>query len=531
MNLLPAITQWLNGPHAGATMLTLRVAFFAVFVLTALRLLWGRGRTGGRGGLGFPLLAIVTMAALLGMLAYQSTWQLFGARRVQFMRFMRSHNPRPASLVKRGSILDCHGTVMALDDALPGDPWRRRYPLGPAAAHVTGYFDPRFGMAGIERAADLVLSGYGGSAMDELNRLGRNLLEANQAEGTDVRLTIDARLQRKAWEAMRGKRGAVVVLRPADGAIRVLLSMPSFDPQNPGDSQHDTEAAPLLNRALQGLYPPGSTFKILMAALAAEQRISPRFDCPAGGFRAAGDARPIRDSEYYIWERDGRVWPGRGRIGLRDGFVHSSNVYFAQLGLACQPDAFNALMRRAGLEERVVVYRAGAEQMATLAGAVPQVTSADRRTRAQLAIGQGRMVVTPLHVAMWTAAVATGGELRQPRLDAGEAPCAPVRVVSAAASAATRALMREAVQHGTGRPADIPGLSVCGKTGTAQAPGGEDHAWFTCFAPAAAPALVVTVLVERGGYGSRAALPVARELLEEAVRLGMISGAAPRKAK
>jgi len=306
-----------------------------------------------------------------------------------------------------------------------------------------------------------------------------------------------------------------------------LLSMPAFDPLRPGDSQGDAEGAALLNRALQGLYPPGSTFKVLMAALAAEQRLSPRFDCPGEGFRAARDARPIRDSEYYLRQREGLTWHGHGRIGLRDGFVRSSNVYFAQLGLACKPEGFNDLMNRAQVNARVVLYRSESGQLASMAGAVPAVTAADRRTRSQLAIGQGKLVVTPLHVALWSAAIAGGGQLHWPRLDARATPRAPLRVLSAAAAASTRALMREAVQHGTGRGADLPGLEVCGKTGTAQAPGGDDHSWFTCFAPASRPALVVTVLVERGGYGSRAALPVARALLEEAARLGLL----PRGAR
>ncbi len=513
---LPAITQWLNGQHAGTTMLALRIAFFAAFVLAALWLAWGRRGAGGRSGKAFHLLGIGTVAALLGVLCYQATWQLLGARRVDFMRFMRNHNPRPSTLIERASILDCQGEVLAAADPLPGYPWRRRYPLGEAAAHVVGYFDPRFGLAGMERAADLALSGYGGTTMDELGRLGRNLMSSNRVEGHDVHLTLDARLQRKAYELMKGRRGAVVVMRPADGAVKVLLSMPAFDPLRPGDSQADSEGAPLLNRALQGLYPPGSTFKVLMAALAAEQRISPRFDCPGEGFRAARDARPIRDSEYYLRAREGLTWHGHGRIGLRDGFVHSSNVYFAQLGLACNPEGFNDLMKRVQITARFVLYRSDSGQLASVAGAVPVVAAADRRTRSQLAIGQGKMVVTPLHVTLWSATIAGGGRLHWPHLDARATPRAPLRVLSAAAAANTRALMREAVQHGTGRGADLPGLDVCG------------HSWFTCFAPASRPALVVTVLVERGGYGSRAALPMARALLEEAARLGMLRRGAAR---
>jgi peptidoglycan glycosyltransferase len=523
MSLLQAITRLLNGPHAGAVMLTLRIAFFAAFAAAALRLALGRGGgSGRREGGGFPLPAAATVVSLLALLAWQTSWQLLGARRPAFMRFMRSHNPRPSCLVRRGAILDCNGAVLAIDDPLPGDPWRRRYPLGEAAAHVVGYFDPLFGLAGMERAADTVLSGCDGTAMDELSRIGRNLLASALPEGRDIRLTIDARLQRKAWELMRGRRGAVVAISPADGSVKVLLSMPAFDPARPGASQDDAANAPMLNRALQGLYPPGSTFKILMAALAAEQGLSPRLDCPGEGFRATPDAAPIRDSEYHIRAREGRVWHGHGRIGLREAFVHSSNVYFAQLGQLCPPEAFNALAERMMPNSAVVLYRSREGRMAAAAASVPRVTAADRRARSQLAIGQGKMVVTPLHVALWSTTVAGGGELRRPRLCRDDAPAPPLRVFSRAAAAATRGLMREAVAAGTGRGADIPGLEVCGKTGTAEAPGGADHGWFTCFAPAQAPALAVTVLVERGGYGARSALPVARALLQEADRLDLL---------
>ena len=503
-------------------MLVLRMAFFGAFAGAALWLaLGGRRAVGGRPA-GFPLLAFLTLAAWGGILAAQFNWQMLGARNIDFMRFMRLHNARPSSLVRRGSILDCHGTVLALDDPRPGQPWNRRYPLGAAAAHVVGYFDTQYGMTGMERAGDQVLSGIGGTARDELARIGRNLMAANQAEGGDLRLTIDARLQRRAHALMQGKKGAVVVLCADDGAVKVLLSMPDFDPCRPGEAQDDLADAPLLNRALQGLYPPGSTFKVVMAALAAGQRLSPVFDCPGAGFRAARDARPIRDSEYYLRQREGRAWGGFGRIGLRDGFLHSSNVYFAQLGLACPADAFNDIVARLRLNDRVTLYESATGRMSAGAGAVPTVSAADRKTRAQLAIGQGRMVVTPLHVALWTAAVAAGGELHPPALVRSSPLPAGERVLSRAAASTTRGLMREAVLHGTGRAADVPGLSVCGKTGTAQAPGGADHAWFTCFASGAEPPLVVTVLVERGGYGSRGALPIARALLEEASRLGII---------
>ena len=139
-----------------------------------------------------------------------------------------------------------------------------------------------------------------------------------------------------------------------------------------------------------------------------------------------------------------------------------------------------------------------------------------------LAIGQGELLTTPLHVACFTAAVAADGRMMRPRLCQAEPIEEMSRLCSVKTAEQLRAILREAVSRGTGKGVDLPGLNVCGKTGTAQAPGGEDHAWFTCFAPQRKPNIVVTVLIERGGFGAKAALPVARALLQEADRLGYV---------
>ncbi|MBO7687458.1 MAG: penicillin-binding protein 2, partial [Kiritimatiellae bacterium] len=139
---------------------------------------------------------------------------------------------------------------------------------------------------------------------------------------------------------------------------------------------------------------------------------------------------------------------------------------------------------------------------------------------APVAIGQGALQLTPLGVALVTAAVADDGLIVAPTLSETAKPTLRARPFSFAAAQRVKKMMRAAVRRGTGRPCDVPGLDVCGKTGTAQTGKGADHAWFTCFAPEASPRLVVTVLVEGGGFGAKAAAPVAREILLEAQRLG-----------
>jgi len=520
--MLETVTAMLNGEHGAGILRALRVSFLILLALCCCAFAVARRPEGGKRQ-SFLLLRLVVAGALLAVLAYQASWQLAGFRRPEFVAFMRRHNPRPDAAgrqVRRGTIYDRNGVKLA--EAVDGEAWGRVYPLGAAAAHVIGYFHPRYGLAGLEQAADPQLAGYGVATRREREQFGRNLMERGQAEGLYAALTLDARLQERAFDLLAGRPGAVVALHPQTGAILAMASSPSFDPYDPAPASHEDLAAPMLNRALHGRYPPGSTFKILVAAMAAAQNLAPVFDCPAEGFAASSNSRPIRDSAYYAYARQGRVWSGHGRIGLRQGFIHSSNVYFAQLGLACGAERFNIVAESAHLNERVTVFATPGGGLRSVAGNLPRVSRRERAAVAQLAIGQGPLLVTPLHVAMFTGAIAAEGVIWQPRLHAREEPRTMNRITTPAAAATVAALMREAVASGTGRGADIPGLAVCGKTGTAEAVGGDDHAWFTCFAPQTRPRIVVTVIVERGGFGAAAALPIARGLLEEADRIGLL---------
>jgi peptidoglycan glycosyltransferase len=519
--MFETVIALLNGESGAEVIRMTRVAFGVLLAVCCGAFVAASRPPGGSWRALLPLKLLV-VAALLGVLVYQADWQIAGFRKPEFVAFMRRYNQRPDAAgrqVKRGTIYDCAGVKLA--ESPVDEPWGRAYPLGAAAAHVIGYYHPRYGIAGLERAADPQLAGYGIATRRERERFGRNLLDRQQAEGLYLALTLDARLQQKAFELLAGRRGAVVVLRPRDGAILALASSPAFDPADPAPAEGEAEAAPMLNRALHGRYPPGSTFKVLVAAMAAAQKTAPVFDCPGAGFAASPHVPPIRDSAYGAYERQGRVWPGYGRIGLRDGFVRSSNVYFAQLGLACGAERFNTIAAAAHINERVSVFAGADGGLRSFAGNLPAVAERDRAAVAQLAIGQGALLVTPLHVAMFTGAIAADGVLWQPRLDAREAPQRMNRITTPAAAATVAALMRETVVSGTGRDANIPGLTVCGKTGTAEAAGGDDHAWFTCFAPQVQARLVVTVIIERGGFGAETALPVARSLLQEAVRIGL----------
>ncbi len=406
------------------------------------------------------IIGVLIALALLLLAGAHAKWLATGTQDPRFVRFLRRHARRVnavAVLPPHGRAVDRSGAPLAV--AEPGSTFQ----------HV----------------------------LDE---------RALAAQGAPVRLTLDARLQSAAEAALKGRRGAVVALEPVTGRLRALVSSPR---------------ANSLNRALNGLYPPGSTFKIFMAAAALGVGLDPLFDCPAAGYRSSRGTPAIRDVEVRQFARRGKTWRGFGRLDLDTAFIHSSNTYFAQLGVALGPAAFERAVAASRLREPVVVLPATSVALESAGGGVPEGLRAPEL--APVAIGQGALQLTPLAVALLTAAIANDGVIVAPTLDAAARPALRAQPFTCAAATRVKAMMRAAVQRGTGRACDLPGLDVCGKTGTAETGrGGRDHAWFTCFAPAATPRLVVTVLVEEGGFGAEAALPVARAVLRVARAEGLL---------
>ena len=441
------------------------------------------------------ILGILVAAGMAGIIWHQARWQLDGMKNPRMVRFLRRYDRGDASrkLPERASIVDRSGVPLSA----PAGKWERRYPLGPAGVHPIGYFDRISGMTGCERVLDAQLS----------------------TSPEPVKLSIDSRIQRKAYDLLKGRSGAVVVMRPASGRILALVSSPGFDPNNPS-AAFALRDAPLLNRPLSGLYAPGSTFKLFVAAAALSRGIDPVFPCPAGGYVAAPNTPAIRDSEALAAERKGRQWRGWGNIGMDDAIAHSSNVYFAQLAVALGAESFNEFALKSRLRDGAGVLRAGSQSLDSSACGIPDVRSGPEL--AQPGIGQGSLMMTPLSVAMLTCAIANDGAIAEPTLSATEQPRLRARPFTAEAANRVKKAMRLAVKKGTARACDIRGLNVCAKTGTAQNGSSADHAWFTCLAPEKNPRVVVTVLVEHGGFGADAALPVAKALLNECRSAGLL---------
>lgn len=461
-------------------------------------------------------------ALFLLAFGYQATWHLADFTRPRFVRFMRRYNRRPNNPVTqhaRGFILDRNRFLLAGPHA-KGD--RRVYPLREVCAHLVGYAHPVYGDAGVERAATMHLSGTGAAVTRDLSELGKRLVDHEAVRGHNVQLTLDARLQDNGYRLLAGRAGAVVCLRPDTGAVLALVSSPSYDPNALTAATFKRDGAPMFNRATRGLYPPGSSFKIVVATAALERGLATDIDCPAEGFSAGPGYGAIRDHEYYAYARRNRRWHGYGRIGIREALPRSSNVYFAKLGVRIGGEVLTECAARFGIGHGTDVFRSGDAALRAKASRLPDIRNGPDGPVAQVAIGQGALLVTPLQMAMITGAIANDGVLMQPHANAAATPRRLGAATSPDVASTVQDLMRRVVTSGTAGAARLWGLPIAGKTGTAQAADGPDHSWFVCYAPADRPAVAMAVLVEHGGYGSSAALPVAVDLLKQCRELGLL---------
>ncbi len=409
----------------------------------------------------------------------------------------------------RGGIYDRNGEPLARTVAVEGK-MHREYPLGAAAGAITGYNSFTRGKASLEAEYNDVLLGFNPDM--KLIRLLRRF-GGGAVRGNDIYLTIDMHLQRSAYELLRGMRGAAVIMEADSGRILVLSSSPGFDPnniENKWKQLNQIPGSPFLNRAIQGLYPPGSSLKIMNGALAlseGEILYGRQYFCPG-----------------YL-EIKGRIlkcpYPHR-EVDIITALARSCNVSFARWVIEMGPEAFYQGALRFGFN------RDWDFDLPVKASNVPPPNRLTPNSLAECAIGQGEVLVTPLHMAVITSVIANGGTLYRPYLvrsikdPSGSLvkqfePRKMGAVINPWAAALVKRGMVEAVQEGTAQAAGIPGVEVAGKTGTAENPGGKPHAWFVAFARGKDANIAVAVVVENGGRGGQVAAPIARKLLAKAL--------------
>jgi peptidoglycan glycosyltransferase len=459
--------------------------------------------------------AIARLAALFlilyALLALRQGWvQVVAGPRIAADR----HDPRVALLAPyRGDILARDGTVLARSTERG-----REYPLGRALAQTVGYLSTRYGTAGLEAAFDARLSPRpaGNGPADQL----RSILAgkaSSAVRGESVVTTLDPEIQTALFDALSAyPRAAGVALDPRSGEVLAIASVPSFDPaeiDTAFPALHVDDASPLFNRALQGLYPPGSSFKIVTAANALEDGVV----TPESTFNDNG-ALTVGTVVFHNDENE-----ATGVQDLAGAFALSSNVDFGRIALEIGVDRWFEGVARWGMDAAPdFELPAARDRLPLRAEVTPSIL-------AQLGFGQADLLVTPLRMGLVGATIAAGGTEPQPFMvrsfrsaDGREVYAAhggaPLRPISAAVADQVRTLMLAVVERGTGRAAALPGVEVAGKTGTATLATGTAHAWFVAFAPADAPRVAVAIVVEHGGYGGAAAAPIARRVLATALR-------------
>ncbi len=499
----------------------------------------------------YLLLAFVVVSGGLGW------WQVVDAGALN----ARAENPQVIAARRsalRGTIFDANGQVLASSQVLDGIS-RRTY-TDPAFSHVIGYASLRFGTTGLERVYDDVLTGR--ADPNPLRDLINDIM-ARRTEPKDLTLTIDRRLQDFAAAQLGASAGAIVAIDPRTGEVLAMTSTPTFDatpisgvPADAGppmDAITARDGDPLVDRARQGRYVPGSIMKIFTAASALDAGvITPQTTFPdqpdqeSSGFVV--DGFTIREHDLGNLQPD--LWP------LSPALQVSSNIFFAHVGLDLGAERFLQYARRFGFCETTGIGT-GSRALPVSASYVSAPGDdgcgpiSDDVELASAAFGQAQVTVTPVQMSLLAATIANGGVMpgltavRDVRAHATDPSAGPAdtilertstgggsRVISAAAAQATRSAMVDAVEgelgtlyagQGAVKLYGIGDAATAGKTGTAQrAEGQAPHSWFIGFAPAQEggdPAIAIAVLVEGGGSGSGLAAPIGGRVMAEWLRL------------
>jgi len=398
------------------------------------------------------------------------------------------------------------------------------------------------GKCGVELAWEKFLRGQRGSRRIEVDAYGRELGQLDSVfptPGANIYLTLDNRMQREAEACLEGQAGAIVALDPKTGRVLALASSPTFSQEafERGLTTHEWQKInrdkthPLENRSLRGQYPPGSTFKIVMAVAGLEEKVI----TPSTIISCSG-VMPVGNHEFHCWRKG-----GHGPMNLHRAMVHSCDIYFYEVGRRLGIDRIAEWSRRFGLGAPT-----GLDLDKEMPGLVPSPAWKKARFHKPwhegetilVSIGQGYNLTTPLQMARVVAAIANGGIIYKPYIvEKVESPAGEILYqakpevqsrlgASPAYLEAVRQALVGVVNEGTAKVARLPHIQVAGKTGTAQVVAMdrdnpkkkrerrmEDHAWFVAYAPADNPRLAVAVLVEHGGHGGEDAAPLARRVI------------------
>jgi peptidoglycan glycosyltransferase len=467
-------------------------------------------------------LVIVMFAVLL---AFTSRWTIFEAKSLRDNK-LNARETLEQQRIDRGTIVAANGAVLARSvrsraSGRSESIYERRYPAGGEFAHAVGYDSITLGRTGIESFRNTTLNGQSGTNLQSV----LDQLQGKKRQGNNVYTTLVPGAQQVANSALAGHEGAVVALDPRTGAVEVMASSPGYDPSSLRSTRsYEGLAAsagkPLVNRATQFGYAPGSTFKVITATAAidsgaytAESAVNGRNDVSISGV-------PLQNDENESF----------GSLSLTQALAKSVNTVWAQVAEHVGKSTLARYMRRFGFDSKPQLDYPATEMSSSgeySRGRLIAPTSSQVDV-GRMGIGQDKLAVTPLQMAEVAAAVANGGRLMTPHLTSrivdrdGRTvqrigPHVQSVVMKPSTATAVRTMMEAVVNEGTGTSAQIPGVQVAGKTGTAETQIGTaiNNVWFIAFAPASAPKVAIAVTLKGvPGQGAAFAAPVARAVIE-----------------
>ncbi len=461
---------------------------------------------------------VVLFALLIG---WTSRWTVFDAKSLQ-------NNPLNVRTlidelkIQRGRILADDGSVLARSVRARGGIWARTYPTGPLFAHAVGYSIAAEGRAaGLEQSRGPELRGLQTGLSSILGQLTRRRV------GDDVHTTLDPKAQALAAKELAGRAGSVVALNPKTGAVKVMYANPGYDDNHPCPT-----CGSQFNRSTQAGYPPGSTFKVVTAAAALDSgKYTPN---------STVDGRsPVTISGVPLSNDNSQSF---GTIDLTTALTYSVNTVWAQVAERLGRGTMTKYMKRFGFYAKPPLDYPPDELNASRpwsngARSRPYSPGSPNEDIGRIGIGQGGLQVTPLQMAMVAAAVANGGKLMVPHLTSravnqdGQTvetikPKVYSQVMSSSTAQELTQMMKRVVDEGTGTAAQLGGIAVAGKTGTAQVGivgSNLTQPWFIGFAPIGDPKVAVAVTIERsqGGFGGTVAAPIARDVMQSLLAGGL----------
>lgn len=453
---------------------------------------------------------ILVSVLFLSIIVYLTYIQIFRAEKMAQNPYNKRQWIREDETI-RGSIYDRNGVLLAETKVLEDKTMKRLYNYNNLYSHIIGYSSRQYGRAGLESYYNKELLAL--LKEDTFAKI-KESITGQPIKGHNLFLTLDHDLQKKAQQLLEGKTGSIVAMDPKTGQVLAMVSKPDYNPNNLSKDWSrlvKDEKSPLLNRSVSGLYPPGSIYKIIIAASLLENpNIDTTYNC-SGSITIDG---------FTLTDANKR---GHGFLDLRQSIIVSCNTNFARMGVELGSKNINDISKRFLLGEKLDGHIPISQSH------YPYSQNMSPTDIAAVSIGQGKLLVTPIHMASLASTFANKGLMATPyiveKVKNTEGRIVSLtkneskRIISDTISDEITDMMVAAVKEGTGKNASIYGVNVAGKTGTAQNETGKDHSWFIGFAPAEDPQIAVAVILEsEGKSGGIAAAPIAKQIISQGLK-------------